>query len=88
MRLWKGLVAALAMNGQDQELRAQSLYLIGITYYVMCRNCVCLVKEERITVVSTLQDVIRKILDSLSEEPSHRSEFSAYVMQERQLVSE
>lgn len=58
MRLWKGLVAALAINGQGQEVRAPPPYLIDITYYVMCRNCVCLIKEERIMVVSTLHDAI------------------------------
>jgi len=88
MRLWKGLVAALVINGQGEELRAQSRYLIDITYYVMCRECFCLIKEETITVVSTLHDVIRKIHDSLSEEPNHRSESIAYVTQGRPVVSE
>jgi len=41
----KVLVAALAINRQGQQLRAQSRYLIDITYYVMCKNCVRVTKE-------------------------------------------
>jgi len=68
MRLWKALVAALAINGQGQELRALSRFLIDITYYVMCRNCVCLIKEERITIVSTLHGAILIIKRIKSQE--------------------
>jgi len=38
MRLWKGLVATLAINGQGEELRVQSHYLIDITYYMMLQE--------------------------------------------------
>jgi len=61
-------VASLAIDCQAHELRAQSRYLIDITYYVMCRNCVYLIKEERITVVSTSHDAILIIRRIKSQE--------------------
>jgi hypothetical protein len=38
MRVWTGLVAALLINGQSEELRVQSHYLIDMTYYMMLQE--------------------------------------------------